>query len=541
LIRRDLASDVGFAAEAPAVEMETGETPIDDGREPNVLLLRLVRALEGPRKSVEGQIPVLLGALRELLDATGVVLGEGGPEGISVRSLSGSLEADLEETVLRTAGAIGEFAEPSLERSATHAVLLGAARRDGRSRFLAAVLAGPGARPVPWQIDLFGLVARKLIPLVPMPAALVPCAPPSILVPPPSMILGTSPAMSNLLAQIRATVRSRADVLLTGESGTGKELFARMIHDSGPHPEGPYIAINCAAIPSQLLESELFGVQKGVATGVDPRLGRFVQADGGSIFLDEIGELADNLQAKLLRVLQEREILPLGAQSPRRISVRVISATNCDLDDRVRNRRFRADLFYRLRGLRFHIPPLRDRKEDLPELVIAFASVAATEAGKMIRGVSKRALDLLLEHDWPGNVRELQTDVNRAVLTCPDGGVLVPSDFGHVRWVVEERRKKAVVRDDAPSLSAPSGPASGLPPASWSTATAQSPSGSTAPRRSPSSDRIRPLREIHGEADRKAILAALEKTKGNKSQAARRLGLSRNGLAARTKELGIEQ
>jgi DNA-binding NtrC family response regulator len=529
LVWRDLALGVSSADETPAVEVETSETPIDDGRKPNVLLVRLVRALEGPRKSVEGQIPVLLGALRELLDATGVVLGEGGPDGMCVRSLSGSLEADLEETVLRTAGAIGEFAEPSLERSATHAVLLGAARRDGRSRFLAAVLTGSEARPVPWQIDLFGLVARKLIPLIPMPAALVPRAPPSVLVPPPSMILGTSPAMSNLLAQIRATVRSRADVLLTGESGTGKELFARMIHDSGPHPEGPYIAINCAAIPSQLLESELFGIQKGVATGVDLRLGRFVQADGGSIFLDEIGELADHLQAKLLRVLQEREILPLGAQSPRRISVRVISATNCDLDDRVRNRRFRADLFYRLRGLRFHVPPLRDHNEDLPELVIAFAERAAIEAGTVIRGVSKRALDLLLEHDWPGNVRELQADVIRAVLTCPDGGVLDPSHFGPVRWAVEERRKKAVVRDDAPSPSAPSGPASGALAAS------------TVPRRSPSSDRIRPLREIHGEADRKAILEALEKTKGNKSQAARRLGLSRNGLAARTKELGIER
>ena len=392
----------------------------------------------------------------------------------------------MEGTVLRTAGAIAELVEPMLERTATHALLLGAARHDGRSRFLAAVLARPDARPAPWQTDLFGLVARKLIPHLPMPAPLAPCAPSSDLVLPASMILGTSPAMGSLLAQIRATVRSKADVLLTGESGTGKELLARTIHNSGQHPDGPYIAINCAAIPSELLESELFGVQKGVATGVDSRPGRFVQADGGSIFLDEISELADNLQAKLLRVLQEREVLPLGAQSPRRISVRIISATNCDLDEHVRDRRFRADLFYRLRGLRFHVPPLRDRKEDLPELVIAFASVAATEAGKVIRGVSGKALDLLLEHDWPGNVRELQTDVNRAVLTCPDGGVLDPSDFGHVRWVVEERRKQALARDEAPSPSAPSGPASGGPPAFWPMTAAQLPSGSTTPRRSPS-------------------------------------------------------
>ncbi|HEY0788757.1 MAG TPA: sigma 54-interacting transcriptional regulator, partial [Thermoanaerobaculia bacterium] len=186
------------------------------------------------------------------------------------------------------------------------------------------------------------------------------------LVIPPGMIVGESPAIHSLLEQMRMTLRSQLDVLLLGETGTGKELFARLIHASSPNSDGPFVAINCAAIPGELLESQLFGMQGRVATGVDPYPGLFILANGGTILLDEIGELAEPLQAKLLRVLQEREVLPLGARVPTKVSLRVISASNRDLQERVREGKFRADLYYRLRGLQFHIPPLRHRRDDIP-------------------------------------------------------------------------------------------------------------------------------------------------------------------------------
>ena len=373
-------------------------------------------------------------------------------------------------------------------------------------------------------------------------AGLPSSAPAPSLVIPPGMVVGGSGAIQALLSQVRATVRSGMDVLLTGETGTGKELFARMIHTSGLHPEGPFVAINCAAIPAELLESEFFGVQKGVATGVDPRPGRFLQADGGTIFLDEVSELADHLQAKLLRVLQEHEILPLGASAPRKISARVVSATNQELDERMKKGRFRADLYYRLRGLQFHLPPLRERRDDIPELIVAFAMRFEEESSKRIRGVNRRALDLLLAHDWPGNVRELENDVRRAVLTCHDGGVLEPSHFGPVRWVVEPWKDRpeayaAEGQSGQPGQVVQAG--QGTPPS----AAARAADGtSPAPERLPSTSRmraVRPLHEVRDEAEKKAIELALEKTRGNKSLAARLLDISRNGLAARMRELGL--
>jgi transcriptional regulator with PAS, ATPase and Fis domain len=339
---------------------------------------------------------------------------------------------------------------------------------------------------------------------------------------PDAMIEGSSTAMRELMGQLRATVHSTLDVLLLGETGTGKELFARMVHASGPKREGPFVAINCAAIPSELLEAELFGVVGRVATGVDPRPGRFTQAGGGSIFLDEVGELPERLQAKLLRVLQEREVLPIGSSRPRKIDVRVISASNRDLARLVQERGFRADLYYRLRGLEFHIPPLRERREDLPELILTFASRASRKYRKRVQGVSRRALTQLMEYSWPGNVRELETEVERAVLLCPAGGTLESEHFGSIRW--EEERQR----------SGSSGEIAVAAPASLGSSSEGTDAGAQA-----EPDR-RPLKERVDELERAAIAEALATTGGNKTRAAELLGITRNGLSLKMKRLGLE-
>lgn len=332
------------------------------------------------------------------------------------------------------------------------------------------------------------------------------------LVYPAGMVIGPSEPMKRLIHQIAATVCSRLDVLLLGETGTGKELFAKMIHNSGPTQQGRFLAINCAAIPAELLEAELFGVHGRVATGVDPRPGLFAQANGGSILLDEIGELPERLQAKLLRVLQEREILPLGATTPRRIDVRVISASNRNLATLVEEGRFRADLYYRLRGLQFHIPPLRDRKDDIPLLVMEFVTRAASEYGKVIDGVSRHALRLLIEHDWPGNVRELESEIRRSVLVCPTGGILQAEHLGTVRWNVRRQKTPEGVEQGGVST----------------TQTQVAESRAT-------------LRQKIDEIERAQIEDALASTGGNQTRAARMLGITRNGLAMKLRRLAIVQ
>jgi transcriptional regulator with AAA-type ATPase domain len=358
--------------------------------------------------------------------------------------------------------------------------------------------------PDDWQRDFFAYAAEKLLPgEFPHGSRCAPPSPPEgRLRLPPGMVVGTSAAIQALLRQLEATVWSDLNVLLTGETGTGKELFARLVHGSGPHARGPFVAINCAAIPAELLESELFGVTARVATGVDPRLGLFVQANGGTIFLDEIGEMPERLQAKLLRVLQEREVMSLGATAPRKIQVRVIAASNRDLAESVREGGFRADLYYRLRGLELHLPPLRQRREDLPHFVLAFAGRAAARYGKRLRGVSRGALTVLLAHDWPGNIRELANEVERAVLLCPAGGLLQKEHFGTVD-------RPRPVRTDEPTAG-------------------------EVPR-----IESRSLQDQVDALERQAILTALAAAKGNKTAAARSLGITRNGLTLKMKRLGI--
>jgi transcriptional regulator with PAS, ATPase and Fis domain len=358
--------------------------------------------------------------------------------------------------------------------------------------------------PEPWQHDFFAYLAEKLLPASTVEKREAVPATGDVLRFPPGMVVGSSAAMEGLLTQLRATVRSDLSVLLLGETGTGKELFARLIHDSGPHARGPFVAINCAAVPAELLEAELFGIAGRVATGVDPRPGLFFQANGGTIFLDEIGDMPERLQSKLLRVLQEREVLSLGGSSPRKIDARIVAASNRDLGRLVKEGLFRADLFYRLRGVELHLPPLRARRGDLPALLLAFASRAAAKYGKRIHGVSRRALSALLGHDWPGNVRELEATIERAVLLCPDGGALQREHFGPLERASDE---------PVPSASSPARPDL---PASAGT-----------------------LQEQVEALEREAILRALAAAKGNKSKAARLLGITRNGLSLKMERLKI--
>ncbi len=231
-------------------------------------------------------------------------------------------------------------------------------------------------------------------------------------------IIGTSLAWRRTMDIVMQAAPSEATVLLLGESGTGKELLARALHDNSARAKGPFIAVNCAAIPESILEAELFGYEKGAFTGAaTARDGRFEAAHGGTLFLDEIGEISRHVQVKLLRVLQEGEIERLGASGkPRRIDVRIVAATNVDLAGEVKAGRFREDLFYRLNVIPLSVPPLRDRRDDIPLLAQHFVQVYAEKNGKTITGLSPVALERLGEYGWPGNVRELENAIERAVV-----------------------------------------------------------------------------------------------------------------------------
>lgn len=235
-------------------------------------------------------------------------------------------------------------------------------------------------------------------------------------------IIGKSPALLRVLNEVREVADTNAAVLILGETGTGKELIARAIHDASPRRDRALVKVNCAAMPTNLIESELFGHEKGAFTGAtQKRDGRFALAHGGTIFLDEIGELPLELQAKLLRVLQEGEFEPLGSSTTRRVNVRVIAATNRDLRQAVEDGSFRQDLFYRLNVFPITMPPLRERKEDIPFLAGEFAQRCARRNARTIQPPSVECIERLKAYDWPGNVRELQNVIERAVITARDG------------------------------------------------------------------------------------------------------------------------
>ena len=278
-------------------------------------------------------------------------------------------------------------------------------------------------------------------------------------------IVGRSRAVQELIRNLELVARSKSTVLITGETGTGKELAARAIHDRSDQRDMPLIKVNCAAIPETLLESELFGHVRGAFTGAqNNKKGKFALADGGSIFLDEIGTMSTSVQAKLLRVLQEREFEPLGAERTQKVDVRVIAATNRDLRKKVADGSFLEDLFYRLSVIPIEIPPLRERREDIPGLAEHFLRKHEQRTGKRLERIGDDALALLQGHDWPGNVRELENAIERAVVLATGpiidaSAILVqgaagPSSAGlpsarlhdNVEWAEKESVKRALRR-----------------------------------------------------------------------------------------------
>jgi two-component system response regulator AtoC len=315
-------------------------------------------------------------------------------------------------------------------------------------------------------------------------------------------LVGRHPAMVRLYEQVAQVAQTHATVLVTGESGTGKELVARAVHRQSPRRDAPFVAVNVAAIPDGLFESEMFGHEKGAFTGAHARkLGRFELAHGGTLFLDEVGSLRVDLQAKLLRALQEREVERLGGTKTIPVDVRVIAATNVDLRSLVRARAFREDLYYRLNVATLSIPPLRERKDDIVILVEHFIRKYAREFKKDVRGISRGALPSLAAYDWPGNVRELENVIERSVALAT----------------------RAVIRlDDLPlDLAIHDEPARG-------------PAG--APQSLPLS-----LKEARDRFEQVYILRALERENWNQSRAARSLGVHRNTLLARLAGWGIRR
>jgi DNA-binding NtrC family response regulator len=307
-------------------------------------------------------------------------------------------------------------------------------------------------------------------------------------------LLGQSSAMNDLRQLVRKVARTQATVLIQGESGTGKELVARALYRESPRANAPFIKLNCAAIPENLIESEFFGHEKGAFTGaLNKREGRFELAHGGTILLDEISEISPNVQAKLLRVLQERELERVGGNRTLKVDVRVIATTNRDLEQSVEKKEFRQDLFFRLNVVPIRVPPLRERREDVPFLAEEFMRRFGRKHGVHIRGFSEESLKVLSNHNWPGNVRELQNVVERAVILSNESGVIEPEHLGMAK----------------PSMGD-----------SLATAMGQAALAHVAPA-APSTD-VHSLSEI----EKRHILVTLEHCKGNRTQAAKLLGVS---------------
>jgi len=309
-------------------------------------------------------------------------------------------------------------------------------------------------------------------------------------------IIGRSRVMLELLETVSLVAPTEATVMITGESGTGKELIARAIHANSPRRQKPYIQINCAAITETLLESELFGHEKGAFTGADRRReGRFRLAHGGSIFLDEVSEMSVAMQAKLLRVLQEKEIQRVGGDEVLKVDVRVMAATNRDLKKEIEAGGFREDLYYRLNVVTLAVPALRERREDIPLLVQHFLETFAEKNRKQIKGFTPQAMDRLVRYDWPGNVRELMNAVERGVILCR-GEYIAEKDFP-LSVSEAEVSESDLAREGLPADL--------------------------------------PLEEV----EKVTILNTLESAGGNKSEAARRLGITRRTLHKKLKKYGV--
>lgn len=323
-------------------------------------------------------------------------------------------------------------------------------------------------------------------------------------------MIGSSPAMAKVRELIRQAAPGDATVLIMGESGTGKELVARALHYSGRRAGKPFVDVNCAALTETLIESELFGHERGAFTSaISRRRGKFEQANGGSLFLDEIGDMPLATQAKMLRVLQERNFERVGGEEKIAVNVRVICATNQNLEEAVQNNLFRRDFYYRINSFMIDMPPLRGRRSDIPELARHFLSVSGRSGKHSAQSISDGALTALCEHSWPGNVRELQNAIERALMVCNEEEIqtshLPPAVLGGIKAVASESKQAMV-----------------SPPI-------------------PSEEGSRNFIEAVEQYERSLILAALSKCNWNKTQAARHLMISRRVLMYKMNNLGIDR
>ena len=314
-------------------------------------------------------------------------------------------------------------------------------------------------------------------------------------------ILGTSGVIQDIRDLIDKIADTDSTVLILGESGTGKELVARALHYGSTRSKKPFVPINCGAIPEDLLESELFGYEKGAFTGaIATKIGRFEAADQGTIFLDEIGDMSPGLQVKILRVLQEKEFERVGGRSTIKVDVRVVAATNQDLEKAVEEKKFRNDLYYRLNVIPVHLPPLRDRKEDIPILIDHFIEKMAKRKKKTVKGVSAEAMRSLEAFDWPGNIRELENLIERLVVLKEEGSLINPRDLP----------EKIRLSTSSASLSQLSLPAEGFD-----------------------------FNEAVDNYERELIVSALQRVNGIKKKAAEYLGLNRTTLIEKMKRKGL--
>ncbi len=312
--------------------------------------------------------------------------------------------------------------------------------------------------------------------------------------------------MNEVCARMRRVAPFDISVLITGESGTGKELIAHALHHNSLRWNKPFVVENCAALPDELLESELFGHKRGAFTGaVEDHVGLFQRADGGTVFLDEIGEVSPAFQAKLLRVLQEGEIRPVGARQTRNVNVRVIAATNRDIEAEVQSGRFREDLYYRLAPVSIHVPPLRERRMDIPVIALALLDKAQKQLGKTVKGLSTEAIECLKTHRWPGNVRELQNEIQQILIMGPCGGLIGAEHLS--RRVLQACPRAQRTSEKELALASLEGT----------------------------------LRERIECVEALILRESLIRNRWNKSKAAKELGLSRVGLRAKLERYGLEK
>jgi two-component system, NtrC family, response regulator AtoC len=349
-------------------------------------------------------------------------------------------------------------------------------------------------------------------------------------------LVGESAAIRQVYQVVEKVADTPSTVLITGESGTGKELVARALHDNSSRRAGPFIKINCAAIPKTLMESELFGYEKGAFTGaVGSKPGRFELAHGGSLFLDEIGEIPVEMQVKLLRVLQESEFERVGGIKTIKVDVRLITATNRDLAAEITTGGFRDDLYYRLNVVPIHLPPLRERREDIPLLVDHFLARFNERLKKQIAGAAPEALERLVSHQWPGNIRELENVIERTILFCEDTHIRLADLPGELGGTPNQAMSPPTASIEERPISAAT--------SSGNLPMVQNPTAAPPTTLPPVGEEVGSLKEaVRAETERverELIQRALDETAGNVTQAARKLQISRKSLQTKMKELGL--